>query len=65
MKNYETRKIKSLLAFHGITNRMIAQEAKVSETFVSYVINDKRKSDRVKRTIKEMVAAQGRESTNH
>jgi 16S rRNA C1402 (ribose-2'-O) methylase RsmI len=55
MKSYETRKTRSLLALYDITNRDVAREARVSETFVSYVINGKRKSAHVQQIITNMV----------
>jgi DNA-binding LacI/PurR family transcriptional regulator len=40
---------------------MIAEQAGVSETFVSYVINAKRKGSRVKKIIEEMIRAKSGE----
>lgn len=62
MKSYEIRKVKSLLELHGITRQMIADEAGVSVTMVSYVMHRKRKSSRVEKIIENMIRAKGGES---
>ena len=63
MKSYEIRKTRSLLVLHSITNRMIAKRAGVSETFVSYVINGKRKGSRVQRIIGDMIREKSGDSS--
>jgi|GEM_PF-2325268 len=51
----KTRKIKGLLMFKGISVTSIAKSTSVSLTFVSLVINGKKKSRRIQQFIADML----------
>lgn len=61
----KTRKIKGLLILKGITVKSIAQELGVSITFVSMVINQKKKSRRIMSHISGLLGTSYEETWNN
>lgn len=51
------RKVKALMILNGVTGRDIARLTGVSETWVSLVLNNRRKSDRIRTAIAEAIRA--------
>lgn len=44
-------KVKSIMMLHGVTGKEIARKTGVTETWVSLVLNNKKKSDRIRKAI--------------
>lgn len=55
------RKIKSLMALRGFTNRKLAHEIGVSETWLSLVIHGHRKSERVRHELAKRLGVKASE----
>lgn len=49
------RKVKSIMMLKGVTSKAIAKQAKVSETWVSLVLNGRGTSARIRRAIADAV----------
>ena len=49
------RKIRSLMALHGVTNVKIAEHEGVSAVYVSYVINSRRTGYRIRQAVANAV----------